>query len=89
MADIISSSDTDILISHIQIGVYQHYKGGQYEVLGIGKHSENEELFVVYRPLYVHDEQIDFWIRPFRMFTEMVMVDGKEVPRFKRIDSNT
>ena len=89
MADIVSNPSADNPAPHLKLGVYQHYKGGQYEVLGIGKHSENEELFVVYRPVYDYDEQIDFWIRPFRMFTETVMVDGKEVPRFKIISSNT
>ena len=66
----------------IKIGKYEHYKGGQYEVLGIAKHSETMEEFVVYKALYGEG---DFWIRPLKMFLEEVEFGGKKVPRFKYI----
>lgn len=68
----------------LQVGTYEHYKGGQYDVLGLARHTETNELFVVYRPLYEHDSQPDMWIRSYEMFIETVMVDGKETPRFKK-----
>jgi len=67
----------------IKIGKYEHYKGGQYEVLGIAKHSETMEEFVVYKALYGEG---DLWIRPLKMFLEEVEFGGKKVPRFKYID---
>lgn len=66
----------------IKIGKYEHYKGGQYEVLGTAKNSETMEDFVVYKAL--HDEG-DMWIRPLKMFLEEVEFSGKKVPRFKYI----
>ena len=67
-------------------GVYRHYKGQQYEVLGIARHSETEEEFVVYRALY---GDRGLWIRPLAMFTESVEKGGVSVPRFSRIDKQT
>ena len=64
----------------IQPGRYRHYKGNDYQVLGIARHSETEEDFVVYRALY--GEQ-GLWIRPAAMFLEAVLVDGKPRPRFQ------
>ncbi len=64
-------------------GVYRHHKGRHYEVLGIARHSETEEEFVVYRALY---GERGLWIRPVAMFTESVDKDGVSVPRFSRID---
>ena len=63
----------------LQLGKYKHFKGGEYEVLGVAKHSETQEELVVYRALY--GEQ-GLWVRPLEMFTEMVVFDGKEMPRF-------
>lgn len=67
-------------------GVYRHHKGQQYEVLGVAKHSETEEEFVVYRALY---GERGLWIRPLAMFTERVEKEGGSVPRFSRIEENT
>lgn len=67
-------------------GVYRHYKGQQYEVMGIARHSETEEEFVVYRALYGNR---GLWIRPLAMFTESVEKEGISVPRFSRIDEKT
>ncbi|MDA9848690.1 DUF1653 domain-containing protein [Luminiphilus sp.] len=60
-------------------GRYRHYKGGAYEVLGVATHSETEERFVVYRPLYGEGA---LWVRPLAMFVEWVEVDGERKPRF-------
>ncbi len=60
-------------------GQYRHYKGGEYRVIGTARHSESDELLVVYRCTYDNNS---LWVRPLAMFTETVHVDGKEVPRF-------
>ncbi len=64
-------------------GRYRHYKGGEYQVIGTARHSETDELLVVYRCLYDNDS---LWVRPLAMFMETVLVDGREVPRFERCD---
>lgn len=66
----------------MQKGIYQHYKGNQYQVIDTVKHSESEELLVLYKALY--GEQ-GLWVRPYEMFFESVTVEGKELPRFKYI----
>lgn len=60
-------------------GRYRHFKGGEYEVIGVARHSETDEWLVVYRPLYGDG---GLWVRPLVMFTEPVTHDGREVPRF-------
>lgn len=69
----------------LQLGKYKHYKGKDYEVVGVAKHSETLEELVVYKALYQNTES-NLWVRPLKMFTEMVVVDGKEVERFQYID---
>ena len=64
-------------------GRYRHYKGGEYEVVGVARHSETLEPLVVYRPLY---NASGLWVRPHAMFFEEVTVDGVRRPRFERID---
>ncbi|MCG8311835.1 MAG: DUF1653 domain-containing protein [Pseudomonadales bacterium] len=64
----------------IKQGIYQHYKGHEYQVYGVARHSETEEELVIYRPLYGHQ---DLWVRPLAMFLEMVMKDDEEIPRFR------
>lgn len=64
----------------IKIGKYKHYKGPEYEVIGLAKHSETMEDFVVYR-----DSAEELWVRPIKMFLEEVEVNGTKVPRFKYI----
>ena len=66
----------------IQIGHYRHFKGNDYAVLYIAKHSETQEPYVVYRALY---GECNVWIRPLSMFVENVEVDGQKVPRFTYI----
>lgn len=70
----------------VKPGKYQHYKGKHYEVIGIAKHSETLEEMVVYKALY-QPEKENLWIRPLKMFTENVIVEGKEIPRFKYLGS--
>jgi hypothetical protein len=66
----------------ITSGRYRHYKGRDYEVIGLAKHSETEEIFVIYRALY---GACELWARPVEMFTEKVMIDGIPISRFERI----
>ena len=68
-------------------GVYKHYKGKEYKVLGIGRHSETLEEFVVYQAQYDSEEfgKNAIWLRPLEMFLEEVEVRGKRVSRFKYI----
>ena len=66
-------------MTEVTPGRYRHYKGNDYEVLGVARHSETEEQLVVYRPLYGEG---GLWVRPLAMFTETVEFDGATVPRF-------
>ena len=63
-------------------GIYEHYKGKRYEVIDTVRHSETEELMVLYRALY-GDEGL--WVRPFSMFFEDVVLNGQVKPRFQYI----
>lgn len=72
----------------IQKGIYQHYKGNTYEVVGVAKHSETLEDMVVYKPLYENPGAM-LWVRPLSMFIEEVEIDGKKMPRFTFISSAT
>lgn len=60
-------------------GRYRHYKGREYAVAGVARHSETEEPMVVYQTLYGN---FDWWVRPLSMFRETVLVDGAPCPRF-------
>lgn len=66
-------------LPEILLGRYRHYKGGEYEVLGVARHSETLEPLVVYRPLY---NQSGLWVRPYSMFVEQIDLDGRQQPRF-------
>ena len=70
----------------LENGIYQHYKGNLYEVLGVATHSETEEPHVVYKTLY---GDYSLWIRPLSMFIELVEVEGYSVPRFAFVESAT
>tara|TARA_R110002124_G_C8619528_1_gene486203 strand:- start:387 stop:596 length:210 start_codon:yes stop_codon:yes gene_type:complete len=67
----------------MKTGLYKHYKGNNYEVIGVARHSEDETELVVYRPTY---GEKGLWVRPLDMFTETVEIDGKKIPRFSYID---
>lgn len=68
-----------------KLGRYEHYKGKQYEVIGIARHSETLEELVIYRALYDSAEfgKNALWARLKSMFFENVTIDGKEIPRFR------
>ncbi len=70
-------------MNDIQIGVYRHYKGNTYEVLGIASNSETLEPMVVYRALYGERR---LWVRPASMWNEEVDVNGEKVRRFTYIE---
>jgi len=67
----------------IKLGKYRHYKGREYQVLGVAKHSETLEEMVVYQGLY---ENKPLWVRPIGMFKGKVIVDGKEINRFEFLE---
>lgn len=67
----------------LKIGRYRHFKGNEYEVVGVAKDSETLAPFVVYRALYGDTQQL--WIRPAAMFLEKIERDGKRMPRFEFI----
>lgn len=66
----------------IEPGRYRHYKGNEYEVIGIASHSETLEPMVVYRKLY---DDGSMWVRPAAMFAEDVVINGRNLPRFTRL----
>jgi len=61
------------------LGHYRHYKGGEYEVIAVARHSESLEPLVVYRPLYT---DVGWWVRPHAMFFEQIEVEGRRQARF-------
>jgi len=67
----------------IKTGIYRHYKGNEYHVLGIAMHSETREVCVLYKPLY--ECEFEYFVRPFAMFSESVSIDGVLVQRFSFI----
>ena len=67
----------------IKLGKYKHFKGNEYEVLCVAKHSETGEEMVVYRALYGDGGT---WVRPLSMWNETVERDGKTQPRFLYVE---
>ena len=66
----------------MKAGRYRHFKGGEYQVQGVARHSETNELLVVYTPLYGEG---GLWVRPLSIFQESVQHDGREQARFEYI----
>jgi len=64
----------------VKPGRYRHFKGGEYEVIGVARHSETDETLVVYRPLY---EDSGLWVRPLSMFAERVTRGERTTLRFE------
>ncbi|MCC8416992.1 MAG: DUF1653 domain-containing protein [Rickettsia endosymbiont of Bryobia graminum] len=64
----------------MKLGIYQHYKGKLYQIIGLARHSETLEELVVYQALY---GSFGLWIRPANMFNESIVINGKNIPRFK------
>lgn len=71
-------------ICMIKLGLYKHYKGGLYKVVGTAKHSETMEDMVVYEHADKEKHEFKLWVRPAKMFLETVEIDGKKVPRFEK-----
>ena len=67
----------------VKLGKYRHFKGNEYEVIGVARHSETLEETVVYRALY---GDYGLWVRPASMWNEVVIHNGKEVKRFELIE---
>lgn len=70
-------------MNKITPGLYKHFKGKMYEVIGIAQHSESLEEYVVYK----HLDDGSLWIRPSSMFSETITRDGKTFPRFVKVES--
>ena len=66
-------------------GIYRHYKGNLYQVIGISRHSETHDIYVVYQQLYA---DFGLWVRPAEMFFEVVVIEGQAMPRFEFIGEN-
>ena len=66
----------------IKLGKYRHFKGNEYEVIGIAKHSETMEPMVVYKALYGEG---GLWVRPAAMWQETIDRDSYHGPRFQYI----
>jgi len=67
----------------MELGKYRHFKGNEYEVLFVAKHSETMEDMVVYRALYGEG---GVWVRPAYMWDETITRDGKTFKRFEKVD---
>ncbi|MBQ2597497.1 MAG: DUF1653 domain-containing protein [Oscillospiraceae bacterium] len=70
----------------VRPGVYRHFKGNYYQVLGVARHSETLEELVVYRALY---GERGLWVRPASMWNETVERDGRTMPRFTFVEEET
>jgi hypothetical protein len=66
-------------------GKYRHYKGKEYELIGIARHSETLEELVVYKALY-QSEGENLWVRPLKMLTEEITIDGITLKRFELME---
>ena len=71
-------------VAAIPPGRYRHFKGREYEVLAIARHSETEEVMVVYRAVY---GERGIWVRPAEMWNEIITRDGRSFPRFERVEA--
>lgn len=68
----------------LPLGHYRHFKGGNYEVLGVVRHSETLAPMVLYRPL---DSDVGLWVRPYEMFIARVEVEGQWRARFAPVEA--
>ena len=73
-----------IQVNQMELGLYKHYKGNMYEVIGIAKHSETLEEMVVYKATY-QEEPYNIWVRPKAMFLEKIEINGNLIERFSKI----
>lgn len=68
----------------MELGLYKHYKGAIYEVIGVARHSETLEELVVYKATYQNAGE-NLWVRPLTMFAETIIIDGVKKKRFEKI----
>lgn len=71
-------------VPELELGIYQHYKGKKYEVIGAALHTETQEPVVIYKPLY--DAEAEYFVRPYNMFIDTVDINGVVTKRFTKID---
>lgn len=69
-------------MAELRNGLYRHYKGNDYQVIGVAGHTETGERLVVYKALY---DEMGLWVRPLSMFIEQVEINGVSQPRFEFI----
>ncbi|NTV44160.1 MAG: DUF1653 domain-containing protein [Candidatus Yonathbacteria bacterium] len=76
-------------MSHITPGIYRHFKGKEYDIIGVGRHSETMEELVFYRARYDSEEfgPRPLWARPIASFLETVQTPNGEVKRFTKMNS--
>jgi hypothetical protein len=72
-------------LPELPLGRYRHYKGNDYEVIAVVRHSETLVAMVLYRALYGDG---GLWVRPYAMFMENVLVDGRSVRRFAHVEKS-
>lgn len=72
-------------MEEIQLGIYKHYKGNEYELIAVATHSETLEKLAVYKQLY---GEMGIWVRPLQMFLETIVVDGVELRRFEKVEQS-
>ncbi len=68
----------------IELGLYKHYKGKIYEVIGLARHSETLEEMVVYKATYQKEGE-NLWVRPLTLFLETINTEGIKTPRFSKL----
>lgn len=78
----------------IKLGIYEHYKGFRYEVIGLAHHTETKSPMVLYKALYkvpdlekIYGEEVTF-TRPYEMFMESITINNESIPRFRYIGTN-
>ena len=76
------SQSEDFDLPLIEVGIYEHYKGNRYEVIGVGLDSETTKPVVVYMLLY--ESNVPFWVGLYEIFLEFVDVNGTKVRRFEK-----
>ena len=69
----------------LELGLYEHYKGNRYQVLGVGCNTEAHEYYVVYSPEHPKADSPEMWLRPYDMFVETIELNGQTIPRFKKL----
>ncbi len=79
------SSDLPPLPTEPRPGLYRHYKGNDYRVIGLARHSESLDPLVVYQALY---GERGLWVRPAAMFVETIELNGQRVPRFALVTAD-